>query len=141
MAENCIFIADGSLPLAPHVDSYADSDVYCLKNIPNLILRGCTLFGSTDANLSKTAYGVQASPRTVLNDCSFDITGIADSFDLHSTAARTVRLANCEYDSSQVHANVTVKEIQSYVLDAALSDHTDNGTVGERLNSLNSLDR
>ncbi len=110
IAENCIFIADGSLPTVPHVDSYADSDVYCLKTVPFLVLRGCSLQGVTDANLSKTAYGISAGGQTVLNDCAFDIIGIANSYDLEATIARTVRLANCEYDTSQVHANITVEE-------------------------------
>ncbi len=118
IAENCIFIASGALPTAHHVDSYANSDCYCFKSTPNVIARGCLFYVDTDANLSKMAVCSSDGTKSVFGDCGFwiDPLGAAsEAWAFHRTTAGAVRVANCDYDSSQVHSNVTVRGVDKAV--------------------------
>ncbi len=118
--DRCIVIADGSLPTLPHVDSVASGDAYCTQSV-ELIASNTNFFCDTDANEAATVgYGLSISSNTILNNCIINSSGTSAAWDLWASGAQTIRLNNCEYDSSQVHANVTVKETQSYA-DAAIT--------------------
>jgi len=109
--ENCSVWADGSLPTLPHASSFCSGNAYCIQGA-QFIAKNTRFYAYTDANQSSTVgYAIVVGTNCIVNSCSIDANGTSAAYDFYAAGAKTIKLLNCAYDTSQVHSNVTVRGV------------------------------
>jgi len=110
--ENCVLIADTYRDTGANADSYCSGTPKCIHNVGRLVATNCIFKSWSDQDEAADAIGISNSNAQLLN-CTFDVAcpGSGDVKVFDADTAKTIYLANTEYDSTELGSNVTVKAV------------------------------